>query len=99
MPTNNTAASTWAAQGYNGYMEWNERITIGPGVLVGKPVVRGTRLAVEFIVGLLAEGWTEVEIIENYPNLTREDIRACLEYDCVAALDAENTSIRGNGSS
>lgn len=39
-------------------MDWHDRVTIDPGVLVGKPVVRGTRLAVEFIVGLLAEGWS-----------------------------------------
>jgi uncharacterized protein (DUF433 family) len=48
-------------------MEWKERIIIDPGVLVGKPVVKGTRLAVEFIINLLAQGWTEQEIIRNYP--------------------------------
>ena len=56
------------------------RIVLDPQVLTGKPVVRGTRLSVEFIVGLLAEGWTEAEILENYPNLRRVDIRACLGY-------------------
>jgi uncharacterized protein (DUF433 family) len=49
-------------------------------VLVGKPVVRGTRLAVEFIVELLADGWTQEHILDNYPNLMAEDIRACLAY-------------------
>jgi uncharacterized protein (DUF433 family) len=48
-------------------MEWKEGIIIDPGVLVGKPVVKGTRLAVEFIINLLAQGWTEQEIIRNYP--------------------------------
>ena len=61
-------------------MEWRERIVIDPGILVGKPVVRGTRLAVEFIVDLLAQGWSEAQILENYPGLTPEDIRACLAY-------------------
>ena len=61
-------------------MNWQERIVIDPGILVGKPVVRGTRLAVEFIVDLLAQGWSEAEILRNYPGLTREDIQACLSY-------------------
>jgi uncharacterized protein (DUF433 family) len=49
-------------------------------VLDGKPVIRGTRLAVEFIIDLLAQGWTEPEILRNYPGLTSQDIQACLEY-------------------
>ncbi|MGB6063800.1 MAG: DUF433 domain-containing protein, partial [Desulfomonilaceae bacterium] len=56
------------------------RIIIDPAILVGKPVVKGTRLAVEFIVGLLAEGWSEQDILDNYPGLTGEDIKACLSY-------------------
>jgi uncharacterized protein (DUF433 family) len=47
---------------------------------VGKPVVKGTRLAVEFVIDLLAQGWTEAEILANYPGLAREDIQACLAY-------------------
>ena len=47
-------------------MEWRKRIVLDPNVLLGKPVVKGTRLAVEFIVGLLAEGWSEEEILRNY---------------------------------
>jgi uncharacterized protein (DUF433 family) len=61
-------------------MNWQERIVIDPGILVGKPIVKGTRLAVEFIVDLLAQGWTEAEILRNYPGLTHEDIQACLSY-------------------
>lgn len=61
-------------------MDWQERITVDPAVLVGKPVVRGTRLAVEFIVGLMAQGWPEEEILRNYPGLEADDIRACLAY-------------------
>lgn len=61
-------------------MGWEERIELRPGVLTGKPVVKGTRLAVEFIVELLADGWTEDAILTEYPGLAREDIQACLRY-------------------
>jgi uncharacterized protein (DUF433 family) len=61
-------------------MSWEERITLDPKVLVGKPVIRGTRLAVEFIMELLANNWSEQQIIENYPGITHEDISACLHY-------------------
>lgn len=61
-------------------MPWQDRITIDPRVLVGKPVITGTRLSVEFIVDLLAQGWTEAQIREHYPGVAREDILACLQY-------------------
>jgi len=61
-------------------MKWQERIVVDPEILVGKPVVKGTRLAVEFVIGLLAQGWPEAEVLRNYPGLTSEDIRACLSY-------------------
>ena len=61
-------------------MRWEDRVTIDPRVLAGKPVIRGTRLAVEFIVDLLAQGWTEAQIRENYPGVTRDDVLACLRY-------------------
>lgn len=61
-------------------MNWQERIIADPKVLAGKPVIKGTRLAVEFILDLLAEGWSEAEILQNYPRLTHEDIQACLSY-------------------
>jgi uncharacterized protein (DUF433 family) len=60
-------------------MNWHEYITADPGVLVGKPVIRGTRLAVEFVLGLLAQGWPEQEITRNY-RLTPEQVRACAAY-------------------
>jgi uncharacterized protein (DUF433 family) len=56
------------------------RITLDPDVLAGKPVVQGTRLSVEFVIGLMADGWTEADILSNYPGLTREDLAACLAY-------------------
>jgi len=61
-------------------MNWRERISIDPQVLVGKPVVKNTRLAVEFVVGLLAQGWKEDDLLQNYPNLTHDDVLACLQY-------------------
>ncbi len=56
------------------------RITLDPQVLTGKPVIRGTRLSVEFVIGLMADGWSEADILANYPGLAREDISACLAY-------------------
>lgn len=61
-------------------MDWEDRITVDPKVLVGKPVIKGTRLAVEFIIDLLANGWSETQILDNYPGLSHEDIVACLRY-------------------
>jgi uncharacterized protein (DUF433 family) len=58
----------------------SERIVVDPKILAGKPVIRGTRLAVEFILELLAAGQSESDIIAHYPGLTREDILACLSY-------------------
>jgi uncharacterized protein (DUF433 family) len=57
-----------------------ERITLDPEVMVGKPVIKGTRLTVEFILGLLAHGATAEEILAEYDGLTQEDIRACLLF-------------------
>lgn len=61
-------------------MEWRDRITADPEVLTGKPVIKGTRLAVEFIVDLLAKGWSEEDILRSYPGLEHADIQACLQY-------------------
>ena len=69
-------------------MNWQERIIVDPRILVGKPIIKGTRLAVEFIVDLLAQGWTESEILRNYPGITHDDITACLKY-ATSILKAE----------
>ena len=61
-------------------MNWEERIEVNSQVLGGKPVIRGTRLAVEFILELLTNGWTENQIVENYPGITGDDISACLHH-------------------
>ncbi len=59
---------------------WQERIVVDPKVLVGKPVIKGTRLSVEFILGLLANDWTTTQILDEYPQLKREDVMAVLKY-------------------
>jgi uncharacterized protein (DUF433 family) len=58
----------------------HSRIALDPEVLAGKPVIRGTRLAVEFVIGLMADEWSEGDILANYPGITHEDILACLAY-------------------
>jgi uncharacterized protein (DUF433 family) len=65
---------------YDVVMQWSDRIVIDPEVLAGKPIIRGSRLSVEFVLELLAAGRTERELIEDYPGLKREDILACLSY-------------------
>lgn len=66
-----------------------ERITFDPKVMTGKPILRGTRLTVEYIINLLAHGATTAEIIQEYEGLSLEDIQACLLF---AAHSLENTS-------
>lgn len=57
-----------------------ERIEINPEVMLGKPVIRGTRITVELILRKLSEGATEADLLEGYPHLTRQDIQAALAY-------------------
>ena len=61
-------------------MDWKEPIVVNPKVLAGKPVIKETRLAVEFILDLLAERWTHEQILKSYPQLTEDDIWAVLQY-------------------
>jgi uncharacterized protein (DUF433 family) len=58
----------------------HSRISLEPDVLVGKPVIGGTRLSVEFVIGLMADGWSEADILRDYPGVTHDDIIACLAY-------------------
>jgi uncharacterized protein (DUF433 family) len=60
-------------------MNWREHIVVDPAVLVGKPVIKGTRLAVEFVLDLLAQGWAEPDIMREY-RLESAQVRACLAY-------------------
>ena len=61
-------------------IEWKDYIHSDPEISLGKPVVKGTRLSVEFILGLFAEGWTDQQIIENYPTLSKESLRAVFAF-------------------
>ncbi|HEX3148075.1 MAG TPA: DUF433 domain-containing protein [Gemmataceae bacterium] len=61
-------------------MNHSDRIVVDPAILVGKPVVKGTRLSVDFLLGLLAQSWSESEILRNYPGLERDDLLACWAY-------------------
>jgi uncharacterized protein (DUF433 family) len=66
-------------------IDWRKHIYSNPDVLLGKSVVKGTRLSVEFILGLFAEGWTEQQVLENYPTLTTDSLRAVFAFatDCM----------------
>jgi len=61
-------------------MDWSDHITADPEILVGKPIIKGTRIAVEFVIDLLARGWRTEQILREYDHLTLDDIRACLAY-------------------
>ena len=61
-------------------MKYKDRIEINPDILVGKPLIKGTRISVEFILELLVNGWDTDQILKNYPQLTKEDILAAIEY-------------------
>lgn len=61
-------------------MNWQEHIHSDPEVLAGKPVVRGTRLAADFLLGLFAAGWTAAQVLESYPQLTPEALRAVFAF-------------------
>ena len=61
-------------------MQWQDYIHSDPTVLVGKPVIRGTRLSIDFLLGLFAEGWTEARILENYPQLPHEALQAVFAF-------------------
>lgn len=61
-------------------MVWRQHIVVDPKVVAGKPVVKGTRLAVEHVLGLLAAGWTVEQVVQEHRGLTREHVLACLAY-------------------
>lgn len=61
-------------------MNWQERIIVDSEILTGKPVVKGTRIAVEFVIDLLGRGWTVEQVLGEYDHLGLQDIQACLAY-------------------
>jgi len=66
-------------------MDWKDYITADPAILGGKPAVKGTRISVEFIIQRLAQGWTQNQLLENYPRLTAEHLQAVFAYlsECI----------------
>jgi uncharacterized protein (DUF433 family) len=61
-------------------MNWKTHIHSNPNILLGKPVIKGTRLSVEFIFGLFSEGWTQQQVLESYPTLNTEAIQAVFAF-------------------
>jgi uncharacterized protein (DUF433 family) len=66
---------------------WRDYIHADSEILAGKPVVKGTRLAVEFLLGLLGAGWTQEQILDNYPNLTSEALQAVFAFAAESLQD------------
>lgn len=66
-------------------MDWQGRIVTSPETLFGKPRISGTRIGVDFVLDLLASGWSEAKILENYPNLKPDDLQAVFAFvrDCL----------------
>jgi uncharacterized protein (DUF433 family) len=76
-----------------------ERIDINPAVMMGKPVIRGTRITVELILRKLAEGSSEAELLQDYPHLTAQDIRAAVAYGAASVAHEEVVLLPGPSSS
>ena len=68
-------------------MDWRTYIQSDPAVLTGKPVVRGTRLAVDFLLGLFAAGWTHQQVLDSYPQLTPDALRAVFAFAAEAVRE------------
>lgn len=61
-------------------MNWKDRIEVNPTVLVGKPIIKGTRISVELILDRMADGWTMEDVLASYPHISREDVLAALSF-------------------
>lgn len=75
-------------------MDWRDHIHSDPGILSGKPVVKGTRLSVDFLLELLAAGWSEEQVLDSYPNLTRDSMRAVFAFAAESARDERAFELR-----
>ena len=81
--------------GYNmGIMDWREHIHSDPEILSGKPVVKGTRLTVDFLLELLAAGWSGEQLLDSYPNLSRDSLRAVFAFAAESARDERAFELR-----
>ncbi len=77
--------------------DWRERIQMDPQVCHGKPCIKGTRIMVSVILDSLAEGLTPEEVVQEYPSLTLEDVRAAIAYAAALAREEELVPLRGIG--
>jgi uncharacterized protein (DUF433 family) len=71
--------------------DWKERIVVNPKILVGKPIIKGTRISVELILDRVADGWSMEDLLASYPHISREDVLAALSF--AAALFKEETFV------
>lgn len=61
-------------------MNWKDHIVVNPEILVGKPIIKGTRISVELLLDRFADGWSYDDVLEAYPHLTREQVQAALAF-------------------
>jgi uncharacterized protein (DUF433 family) len=78
-------------------MDWKSRIAADPDVLAGKPVIKGTRLSVDFVLSLYAEGWSEQQVLENYPSLSQDDLRAVFAFAQTCLAEENLVALRKLG--
>ena len=74
--------------------DWKDRITVDPDILVGKPIIKGTRISVDLIMDRLADGWTLEQIIASYPRVTREDVLAAIAFVAEIFREEDYIAIR-----
>ncbi len=75
-------------------MDWREHIHSDPEILSGKPIVKGTRLSIDFLLELFANGWSEEQVLESYPNLTRDSLRAVFAFAAESTRDERAFELR-----
>lgn len=73
---------------------WKKRIVVDPKILVGKPVIKGTRISVEFILELLSNGWSYERILGEYPQLKKKDILAAIQYSLEILKDEKTYALK-----
>ena len=74
-------------------MDWREHIVADPGVLVGKPIIKGTRISVELLLDCFAGGWSYDDVLEAYPHLTRQQVQAALTFASELFKEEKHTAI------
>ena len=74
--------------------DWKDRITVDPDILVGKPIIKGTRISVDLIMDRLADGWTLERITASYPRVTREDVLAAIAFVAEIFREEDYIAIR-----